>query len=84
MSDSPGVIREARLRSAYQHLYLSMEAEVWYVAASFPVGEGAEWEPAGPGSGRALSDLHFDFRRGEGLEPRPRDARTRREDQPSQ
>ena len=84
MSGTPGVIREARLRSAYQHLYLSMEAEVWYVAASFPVGEAPEWQPAEHGSERSLADLHFDFRRGEGLEPRPQDARTRREDQPSE
>jgi len=84
MSDTPGVIREARLRSAYQHLYLSMEAEVWYVAASLPVGEGTEWEPAGPGSERPLSDLHFEFRGGDELEPRPPDARTRREDQRTQ
>ena len=77
-------VREGSLRSAYQPLYPGIRAEVWYVAGSLAsvVGRGRSRRDSIPG--RVLSDLHFEFRGGEELEPRAPDARTRSEDQPSQ
>lgn len=81
MNHTPVAIREGRLWWVYQRLYPGIQAGLWYVAASLTsaVGVGRE-----SGTERVLSDLHFVFRGGEGSELRPPDARTRREDQPSQ
>lgn len=81
MSDTPVAIREGRLRWAYQRLYPGVQAGLWYVAASLTSAVAVGLEPA---TDRGLSDLHFEFRGGKELEPRPPDARTRREDHPSQ
>jgi hypothetical protein len=80
MSDTPFAVREGSLRSEYQHLYPGIQAGVWYIAASLTSVVGVGQEPATRGSGRVLSDLHFEFRGGDEFGIRPVDARTRTED----
>ena len=80
MSDTPFAVREGSLRSDYQHLYPGVQAGVWYIAASLTSAVRVGQQPAIPGSGRVLSDLHFEFRGGDEVGLRPPDARTRTED----
>ncbi len=80
MSDTPFAVREGSLRSEYQHLYPGIQAGVWYIAASLTFVVGVGQEPATRGSGRVLSDLHFEFKGGDEFRLRPMDGRTRTED----
>lgn len=77
MSDTPFAVREGSLRSDHQHLYPGIQAGVWYIAASLTSAVGVGQER---GSGRVLSDLHFEFKGGNEFGLRPADARTRTED----
>ena len=78
VSNTP--VREGSLRSDYQHLYPGIQAGVWYIAASLTSAVGVGQEPAISGSGRVLSDLHFEFKGGDEFGLRLPDARTRTED----
>ncbi len=80
MSDTSFAVREGSLRSDYQHLYPGIQAGVWYIAASLTSVVGVGQEPATRGSGRVLSDLHFEFEGGGEFGLRPVDARPRTED----
>jgi len=80
VSDTPFAVREGSLRSDYQHLYPGVQAGVCYIAASLTSAVRVGQQPAIPGSGRVLSDLHFEFRGGGEVDLRPADARTRTED----
>ena len=77
VSDTSIAVREGSLRSEYQHLYPGIQAGVWYIAASLTSAVGVGQER---GSGRVLSDLHFEFKGGDEFGLRPVDARTRTED----
>ena len=77
VSDTPFAVREGSLRSDYQHLYPGIQAGVWYIAASLTSAVGVGQER---GSGRVLSDLHFEFKGGDQVGLRPADVRTRTED----
>ena len=77
MGDTPFAVREGSLRSEYQHLYLGIQAGVWYIAASLTSAVAVGQER---GCGRVPSDLHFEFKGGAEFGLRPADAHTRTED----
>ena len=77
VSDTSFAVREGSLRPDYQHLYPGVQAGVWYIAASLTSAVSIGQER---GSGRVLSDLHFEFRGGDEFHLRPPDVRSRTED----
>jgi hypothetical protein len=81
MNDSPG--REARLRPEFAHLYPSIAADQWELAAV--MADRVAWLLRRPNAGRVATDRvlppeHFEFR---GKSPRrdtPQGAKTRQGD----